>query len=475
MSVYAHLFLTHLPAFLIGLGLVELLWPRKGLRDGWIKLALAPSLGWGVSSSLYFLWFLTLGPARPGYNGLEWGLALGTALAAVLAGRREWRDGYARLRSAPFPVLKTRSLLPGAAALLGFLFLAGLLWLRASAQPNGNFDAYATWNLRARFLFLTRAGDWTVSFSPLLGWWIHADYPLLWPLTLLRGYLSQDRILTQAAVFQAVVFAAAAGGLFSAGLARLRGAWQAALGAVLLLGLPWFVNLSAFQQSDVPLAYFYLAFILLLLLAQTDPHPGLLVLAGLSVGCAAWTKNDGLVFVIAALAAVLFDAFRAPRSSRPARLAAFAAGLVLPLAAALLFKLTLAPPGDLIGTQSIPELLAKFLDPARYLAVLLALLRQLSGLGGLTWPFVCALAVGLFLMGLAPQPPSARLFQPLALTLLGYCAVYLVTPHAIEWQLNYSLDRLIFHLLFPALFLLLARARSPEELLRAARGTESRA
>jgi Dolichyl-phosphate-mannose-protein mannosyltransferase len=478
VSVYASLLLAHLPAFLIGLALVELFWPRRGRRDGYIKLALAPGLGWGISSCLYFFWCFALGPTQPGYNILEWGLALGMVLAAFLAAhpkRWEWRELIERLTFPPTPLTKPAALLPGAAALLGFLLLAGLLWLRSSTQPNGNFDAYAIWNLRARFLFLTRASDWTVSFSPQLSWWTHPDYPLLWPLTLLRGYLSQGRLLTQAAVFQAVVFAIALGGLFIAGLARSRDFWQAALGALLLLGLPWFINFSAFQQSDVPLVFFYLAFILLLLLAQDEPHPGLLVLAGLATGCAAWTKNEGLVFVIAALVSVLFYAFRSPRPTRLARLTAFAAGLLLPMTTVFLFKLFLATPGDLIGVQTNPELLAKVLDPTRYAAILSALLRQLPSLGGLTWPAIVALAASLLLAGLATRRPPAWLFLPLTLTLLGYCAVYLITPHPLAWHLGYSLDRLVFHLLIPALFLLLARARSPKDLFRAVRGSESQA
>ena len=472
MSTYARLLLAHLPAFLTGLALVELLWPKRGPRDAALKLALAPLLGWGISSCLYFGWCLAYGPDLAGFNTLEWLLGLGLALLALLSAWREWRDAFSRGHTSPQgPAQQAAALLPGTAALLVFLILAGMVWLWTSAKPSGNFDAYATWNLRARLLFLNSAsGSWTAAFSPQFEWWTHADYPLLWPLVLLRGYLSQGRLLSQAAVLQGFIFGACAGGVFMAGLGRLRGAGQAALGGLLLLGLPSFLSYSAFQQADLPLASFYLVSILLLALAHREKRAGLLILAGLAAGCAAWTKNEGLVFVLATL---VTTAIEAARARQPVRLAAFLAGLALPLTTVLLFKLLLAPPGDLIGSQALPELLAKLGDPSRYLTILAALVRQLPSLGGLGWTAVLALTAAFLLAGLAQPRPSglgARwLFLPLALTLLGYCAIYLITPHPLEWHLGYSLDRLCFQLFVPALFLLLALARNPGELLQALR------
>ena len=474
MTLYLRLLLAHLPAFLIGLAMVELLWPRRGPAGGGLKLALAPGLGWGISTALFFLWSQAASPYPRIYPYLEWGFALGLSLAALWSGRKAWTH-FARPAAVTLP-----RLLPGAAALLVFAAGGLLLWLRADAQPSGNFDAYAIWNMRARFLFLSDARTWKEAFSPALEWWTHADYPLLWPLALLRAYFSQGRILSQAGVFQAWTYGAALLGLFIAGLRSLhpfRSGWQAVVGGMVLLGLPWFVNYTAFQQSDVPLAYFYLATLILLLLYQREAHPGLAALAGLAAGCAAWTKNDGIVFLVAAAACFATLGIRRakePRLPMPG-MAAFGAGLILPLAALLSFKLFLAPPGDLIGAQSIADITAKLLDPSRYLSIGLAIVRAIPTLGGLPWPAAAAGAGYLLLAGFARRvsgPTGARLFMLPSLTLLGYCAVYLITPHTLEWHLGYSLDRLLFHLLIPALFLALVLVRSPEELaahLRAGR------
>jgi hypothetical protein len=466
MSVYLRMVMAHLPAFLSGLALVELLWPRRGPRDLLLKLALGLGLGWGVNSCLYFFWTLAFNPYQNGFPLLAWILALGLVAAALWLGRSDWLTAWAERENLH---LSIKSILPCAAALLGFLLLALLLWQRADAQPNGNFDAYATWNLRARFLFLSRS-DWKAAFSPALAWWVHADYPLLWPLTLLRSYLAAGRLLPQAGMFQAVLFGWATSGLFVAALYRLKGGWQAALGALLLLGMPWFINFSAFQQADVPLVYFYLACCALLWLAlrESAKPGGLWVLAGLAAACAAWTKNDGLVFVLSAIAWVVWYTLS---RKQPRAVTAFALGLLLPCAAILAFKLLLAPPGDLIGVQSASQILAKLLDPTRYATIALAILRMLPTLGGLTWSALLVLTAAFLLAGRGQERSGLGLFAILGLSLLGYCAIYLITPHPVDWQLGYSLDRLLFHLLIPALFFLLVLARDPRELWAKAAST----
>jgi hypothetical protein len=457
MSVYLRLLLAHLPAFLIGLALVDLLWPRRGLQDWPLKLFLAPGLGWGISSALFFLWSLAFSPFAAAFDGVEWLLALGLLGLDIFLGRDAWRG------------LQLRGLItriePGAwAAGLVFVLGAVLLWQRADMQPNGNFDAYAIWNLRARFIFLSDAQTWTQSFSPELSWWVHADYPLLWPLTLLRGYLSQGRLLTQAGVLQAVIFAWATLGLVMAGLYRLNSAWQAWLGGLAVLGLPWFVQFSAFQQADVPLVYYSLAGLLLLLLAVRGWHPGLLALAGLAAGCAAWTKNDGIAFLLAAALPVALWGLAAHGKRSAWTLAAFGLGLLLPVVALTSFKLLLAPPGDLVGGQSAAEIASKLLDLRRGAVILGALAGMIPGLGGLPWPELVGGLLYLLLAGRVSTRSGWRLMAVPGLTLLVYCGVYWITPQPLEWHLNYSLDRLSFHVFVPALFLVLCLTRSPEEL-----------
>ena len=79
-----------------------------------------------------------------------------------------------------------------------------------------------------------------------------------------------------------------------------------------LLGSMTFLRHGGWQQADVPLACFMLSAVLLLVLydAAERPHRGFLVLSGVMAGMAAWTKNEGLLFLIALPTARIAVAWR---------------------------------------------------------------------------------------------------------------------------------------------------------------------
>jgi 4-amino-4-deoxy-L-arabinose transferase-like glycosyltransferase len=138
----------------------------------------------------------------------------------------------------------------------------------------------------------------------------------------------------------------------ASGWQRLRGrqiVGQAALGLTILWGIPVFVNEGARQMADVPMAFFILATGALFYLFAMQEHPGLLVLAGITAGLAAWTKNEGSVLVVGAAAALLL-AFGRRLGLRP--LWAFVAGLAAPLVVTLYFKFLLAPSGDIVSAAA---------------------------------------------------------------------------------------------------------------------------
>jgi len=76
---------------------------------------------------------------------------------------------------------------------IGLAIVAGLLCViylpvvreHLRATPHGAWDAWAIWNLRARFL--AGPGDaWRAAFDDALAW-SHTDYPLLLPATVARA------------------------------------------------------------------------------------------------------------------------------------------------------------------------------------------------------------------------------------------------------------------------------------------------
>ena len=91
-----------------------------------------------------------------------------------------------------------------------------------------------------------------------------------------------------------------------AGVSRLRSRSQGLLAGLVLIGLVSFLQRGTLQYADVPLAFFILSAVLLLVLydASERPQRGLLVLSGLAAGLAAWTKNEGLLLLLVLPAAL---------------------------------------------------------------------------------------------------------------------------------------------------------------------------
>ena len=178
---------------------------------------------------------------------------------------------------------------------------------RYVACPQGGWDAWAIWNARARFLF--RSGDdWRQAFHPAQA---HDDYPLLVPMSNVRCWwrsganrVGCPRCWAMGSLWRRL----ACWRRESAGCAAQPGL----LAGTVLLGTKAFVMLGAAQYADVPLAFFILASVLLLALddAAEQSSPGLVLLAGLCAGLAAWTKNEGLLFLVVVLFARCFMAWR---------------------------------------------------------------------------------------------------------------------------------------------------------------------
>ena len=79
-----------------------------------------------------------------------------------------------------------------------------------------------------------------------------------------------------------------------------------------------------------------------------------ILLAGMTAGLAAWTKNEGILF-LAAIIAARFVTVARPRGLRAylRELRHFVIGLAPPLAVLIYFKVALAPPNDLLHLRPV--------------------------------------------------------------------------------------------------------------------------
>lgn len=355
--------------------------------------------------------------------------------------------------------------------LVGSLY-ACLKWAQAKPEGTG-WDSFAIWNLHARVLF--RGGEhWRDGFSNLIAW-SHPDYPLLLPATIAHfwSYLGQETALVPALI--GIVFAFSTIGLLFSTVRALRGNNQALLAATVLAGTPFFIEQGISQYADVPLSFFLLA--TLALLCLYDHHHELgssrLKLAGLMAGFAAWTKNEGLLFLVALLIACAVVLGRRGWKAILPRMLPLIAGMVPLVLLVAYFKIHVAPSGDLFSNPN--SMLAKIADPARYWLIVRWFAKDFFLFG--RWvliPGTVVAAIYAWLMGIRidPQHESGIRSSALALllTVAGYFAVFVVTPYDLRWHLRFSLNRLFAQLWPSALFLFFLVVRTPEEVLGHAPG-----
>jgi hypothetical protein len=461
-------FVAILVAFALGIIVVATLWPWKIHRSHLpIIVFLALGIGLGLTSCLFFLWI-------NGFDGRHVGFARSETLFVTLLGacaiflrrraRRSFSDSEPGLKQETSPSLRPDWLLT--AGFLIALLVAAISFTRLSiASPHGSFDAWGIWNLHAKFLFVNDQ-HWRDGFTQDLAW-SHPDYPLLVPASIARCWSYSTPENRLASVYIAALFSLATTGLLLSALSVFTDLDQALLAGTLLLSTPFFVVLGAAQYADVPLGFFFLATIVLLSFPEQalGEKRGRLILAGLSAGFAAWTKNEGILFLASLLIAHLIWTLRMKRWARYSReLSAFAAGLLPILALLIYFKSSTAAYNDIFSQPD--TLLHRLSELSRYRTIFKALLAESFNFGGWFVSIVPCLALYILLVGTrgpVRKTENAICYLALALTAAGYLTIYLIAPFSLDWLLASSLNRLLIQLWPSILFLAFLRARTPEE------------
>ncbi len=440
------------------------------------RLCAGGGLGLGVTSCLTFICLLT-GSTRY-LPAIDLGACLLLGILFFVFFRRP-----AAGKDQPISSTGKRS---GLELLVAGIFSVELIASAASfifaflKEPHGRWDAWLIWNMHARFLFREGA-HWRDAFASGLDWsqW---DYPLLLPLSIVRSwnYMGSESSLVPAIL--AFVFTFLTLGLLVAALLLMKDRVQGYLAAMILMGSPFFITLGASQFADIPLSFFILTTLVLLSFQARSAErcPGALILAGLAAGLCAWTKNEGLLFLVAATAG-LFGTTVPAGGWRQAfrRTAAFLAGALPVLVIVIYFKLALAPSSYLAAGFTLSSVSAKLFDLSRYAEIARAFfITGISFTQGLidvrVGMHLNPGAVNILLVGgyllLVGVRIDARdrigLVQAaaiIALMLSGFFFVYVLTPLDLTYHLATSLNRLFLQLWPGVIFLLFMTAGSPVE------------
>jgi hypothetical protein len=454
-----------------GFAVVRLGWPCWPVRAAVLLLQLSLSIGFGLGifSLIFFLSLVFHFTHLLLIDGIVFALLF--TICFLFQRSQAASSTFVREENlSKFPAWFRRFLIAAFIIAAGGALYSVITRMRADPHGDG-WDAFAIWNLHARFLF--RGGAyWRDGFTNAIHW-SHPDYPLLLPASIARfwsvlGYESQ---LVPSLIAVAFTFATA-GVLFSA-LSILCGPVFAMLGAIALLSTPAFIEQGASQYADVPLSFFMLATIVLLNFEGADRQSNLarnsrlLALAGLSAALAAWTKNEGLLFfgivLLVQFARLIPNrspgeiSIGHPRCERPGCerpgeewiVAAKQAATMLIAAAPVLvvlayFKHSVAHTDEVFsGSASI---LHKLLEPRRYWIVARWYAKEFFRFGDWLWLPISLLMIALyFIVGrekLHTRQPGFRTSAlALILTLAGCAGIYLVASYEIHWHLRYSLNR----------------------------------
>ncbi len=315
--------------------------------------------------------------------------------------------------------------------------------------PFGGQDAMGIWNAKARVLALygrdMRAG--------LKAYSLHPDYPLLLPGIIARLWVFTGKpswiipLMVQWSFTYACIF------IVAGAIAMIHGRKAGVLAGMLIAGTPFFLREgAAAQQADVVLATFYTASFAMLAIYHTrgGKNRRSLILIGLTASLSSWTKNEGLLFLVAlSLANGMISLTTRGWRTCIRDIMLFAAGALPVLVVVVWFKIIIGQPTDIFALQNWQVLHTKLLSGQRYLKIARAFAEEM--MAPARWqiyPF--AMGLWVVLSGFRPHRSSLTYLHTalpaIILVLGGYFAVYAITPLDLDYHIRTSLHRILLHL-----------------------------
>jgi hypothetical protein len=446
-------------AILLGFVLVQAFDPVRNMQPRWAATLFTAALGSGAGIGLTSITFLILDVAGAATRLSVFGTDVVLLALAVWL----WRTRVpASTGGAPAPSPLARGFRWTWLLALAFAGVLAMVCTRliqiAAALPVGDWDAWAIWNLRAKFL-AGPPGAWRHAFSPLLSN-THPDYPPLLSAFVAQAWKAGGNTNAIAPVLASLLFFAALLALLVSAITLLRGAASGLLAGLVILSTTTVLNWAPAQYADIPLAFYYLAALALIFIdAAQAPFSGRwpLLWSGLCATFAAWTKNEGIVFLV--LVALLFAGFTLWRARTPAswpRLGWLLAGAAPGVLLTLWLKFILAPASDPLVKQGVSGL-AKVADLSRYAAVASGFFSNVLALGsGVSHPLILLAILAILLRWQFEEQYRLASLMTAAVVVavfLSYCVVLLITPYGLEWQVQSSFDRLLLQV-WPAALLI---------------------
>jgi hypothetical protein len=234
-----------------------------------------------------------------------------TLLALTAAGAAAYR--VLRLRGAHGGLRPTRPSLPALAATGVLVALLVRAWPSFAVQPFDEYDGWAMWAMKAHALYLFGGADPRLFAAPAAAP-LHLDYPLFLPALEAVGYRSLGAFDTQLVHLQLLLLAVASVAALAWVLRGVASPWIVWATIVAVAAAPSVLLHLLTAYADVPLALLVAPGLAAAARWLVTRERFLLELATLLFAAAALTKNEGLIFVLAAYLALVVCAPRLWRS-----------------------------------------------------------------------------------------------------------------------------------------------------------------
>lgn len=333
---------------------------------------------------------------------------------------------------------------------------ASIFFFDSIKEPHGLWDAWNYWNLKAKFI--SNAPDrWPFLFHQMVSEDFHIDYPLLQTGFIASCWLTLKNETVWVPILVAFVFTFCTIGLLSASVSYFTNKTKGLIAGLVLLSTPYYMVMGDSQYADNIVGFFFLATVVLLtfLHSQTSEKPLLYIAAGITAGLSAWSKNEGLLFIVCLVLTQLivlpFKNFREALME----MKYFMYGILPILGLMLYYKMAIAPPNDIIKAQG-EQTFSKLTDYSRYATVIQWYGSTIGTFGKWAFNPWWIFLAGIVYKGINIKKINTGIIANILLLFLmltGFFFVYIVTPLNLEFHLSTSLHRLFFQLFPTFLFL----------------------
>ena len=314
-------------------------------------------------------------------------------------------------------------------------------------NPMGSWDGFRIWNTKAEFLTLNTP-LWQNIFS-LPHFMSHNDYPLLLPSITARlwNYTGGENYAINITI--AIFFTFGLIYLLFQALEYFKSEKIAIAITSIFMILEVFLVNGAAQCADIPLAYMYLSTIICIFMYFKKEKFSYLILATLFATISAWTKNEGLMFLVIFAFTIFCWLFKTKKIKQIGILTLTLLPIILVLYS---FKELAGNQNDLVMGFFMTKSYNFLFDIQRYIVIIKTTITTLTSKFLLMFVLLILCIKG-FRIKEKNKTPFFISLTILILCSFGYLFVYVASPHDINWLVENSIDRIILQILPIALFL----------------------